>query len=350
MNAVNSYAKANHISRDEAFSQLMDKSLKGTATGEMYGGASMKGGFELFGNGGHIEGGVRGSISGSASSGSQDTVSESGRRTNANNHDTSSQAVKDFRESSDYFISKKTSDSGSITDNNSSTQVDQFAASLSSAKNSYDQYTTSRTRSHEYSEMASRTESLSGQMNENLTQQFASFVQQRSPQNAEVILTNTNSPEVASQREALAREFVKTQVEPKIDVAYKNAHGQLGQGMGSVSTGNSGDSVTADYVQNAGKINNMAHEAGIKSDVGGAVNTMISQGKQAHDKAQVDLHAQELDVQRQHSNLESDHKLEGNNVGNEYNRRRDEQKSLPGADTRDELLEKALDYQQKHKP
>jgi conjugal transfer mating pair stabilization protein TraG len=53
------------------------------------------------------------------------------------------------------------------------------SASLSSAKNSYDQYTNSRTRSHEYSEMASRTESMSGQMSENLTQQFANFVQQR---------------------------------------------------------------------------------------------------------------------------------------------------------------------------
>jgi hypothetical protein len=47
--------------------------------------------------------------------------------------------------------------SGNITDNNASSRVDQFAASLS-AKNSYDQYTNSRTRSHEYSEMASRTQ------------------------------------------------------------------------------------------------------------------------------------------------------------------------------------------------
>lgn len=50
--------------------------------------------------------------------------------------------------------------------------------------------------------MASRTESMSGQMNENLTQQFATFVQQRAPQDAEAILTNTSSPEVAAQREA----------------------------------------------------------------------------------------------------------------------------------------------------
>ncbi|WP_181963915.1 hypothetical protein, partial [Klebsiella pneumoniae] len=83
------------------------------------------------------------------------------------------------------------------------------SASLASSKNSYDQYTTSKTRSHEYSEMASRTESMSGQMNENLTQQFANFVQKNAPQNAEAILTDTSSPEIAAQREQLAREFVK---------------------------------------------------------------------------------------------------------------------------------------------
>lgn len=121
--------------------------------------------------------GGRMSARGTASSGSQDNTTESGRQSNADNHDTSSQAVKDFRESSDYFINQKSSQSGNITDNNASSRVDQFSASLASAKNSYDQYTTSKTRSHEYSEMASRTESMSGQMNENLTQQFANFVQ-----------------------------------------------------------------------------------------------------------------------------------------------------------------------------
>ncbi|STU45424.1 conjugal transfer mating pair stabilization protein TraG [Klebsiella pneumoniae] len=106
------------------------------------------------------------------STGSTDTVGQSGRHSSDSRHDISSQAAKDFREASDYLVSHKTNTSGNITDNNASSRVDQFAASLSSAKNSYDQYTTSRTRSHEYSEMASRTESLTGQMSENLTQQL----------------------------------------------------------------------------------------------------------------------------------------------------------------------------------
>jgi hypothetical protein len=66
-------------------------------------------GFELFGNGGKAEFGGRMSARGTASSGSQDNTTESGRQSNADNHDTSSQAVKDFRESSDYFINQKSS-------------------------------------------------------------------------------------------------------------------------------------------------------------------------------------------------------------------------------------------------
>ncbi len=57
-------------------------------------------------------------------------------------------------------------------------------------------------------------------MSENLAQQFANFVQRRAPQDAD-ILTNTSSPEIAAQREALAREFVKEQVEPRVDAAYQ---------------------------------------------------------------------------------------------------------------------------------
>ncbi|HIE4677919.1 TPA: conjugal transfer mating-pair stabilization protein TraG, partial [Klebsiella pneumoniae] len=74
MNAVDSYAKANHISRDEAFGQLMDKSVRGDVSGEAYVGARGGVGFELFGNGGKAEFGGRMSARGTASSGSQDNT------------------------------------------------------------------------------------------------------------------------------------------------------------------------------------------------------------------------------------------------------------------------------------
>lgn len=350
MNAVDSYAKANHISRDEAFSQLMDKSVKGDMSGEIYGGASARVGLEVLGTGGKAEAGGRVSVRGTASSGSQDNVSESGRQSNTNNHDTNSQAVKDFRESSDYFISRKTSHSGNVTDNNASSRVDQFAASLSSAKNSYDQYTTSKTRSHEYSEMASRTESMSGQMSENLTQQFANFVQKQSPQNAEAILTDTSSPEIAAQREALAREFVKAQVEPKVDGAYQEARGLAGSDMPTVSSGPGNGSVNADYAGNSSTIDGMSRNAGIKTDVNHSVNNMVEQNQNAHAKSKTNIHNQKLEVQKQHTDLQNSHNSEGNKLDNDYNIRKDKQRSLPGADTRDELLNKAREYEKKHKP
>ncbi|MEQ0204556.1 conjugal transfer mating-pair stabilization protein TraG [Klebsiella sp. CN_Kp104] len=349
MNAVDSYAKANHISRDEAFSQLMDKLVKGAVSGEIYGSARAGAGFELFGTGGHVEGGGKVSVSGTASSGSQDNTSESGRHSNTNNHDSSSQAVKDFREASDYLTSHKTTTSGNVTDNNASSRVDQFAASLSSAKNSYDQYTTSKTRSHEYSDMASRTESMSGQMSENLTQQFANFVQKQAPQNAEAILTDTSSPEIAAQREALARDFVKSQVEPKIDGAYQEARGSLGNDMGGVSAGGGRDGVVSDYGQHASSIDNMTAQAGIKHDVGNGVEALVSENRQINQDARQKITTQEQEVQKQHTDLQNNHNLEGNKIDNEYNRRTYEQKALPGADTRDELLRKAQDYEKNHK-
>ncbi|MEX7604803.1 conjugal transfer mating-pair stabilization protein TraG, partial [Klebsiella pneumoniae] len=284
-NAVVANAKANNISNEESFQQLMDDSAKSTQGVDLYGSGKWSSGDQLFGKLGKwgtglsAEAGVKGSAGWTHSSGNTDNVGTSGRESNDSRHDTSSQAAKDFKEASDYFTSRKTTTSGNITDNNASSRVDQFAASLSSAKNSYDQYTSSRTRSHEYSEMASRTESMTGQMNVNLTQQFANFVQHRAPQDAEAILTNTSSPEIAAQREALAREFVKEQVEPRVDAAYQQGRESIGQNMAGVSGGGDNGSVMADYRQNSGRIDAMTQDAGIKDNVDQKVGGMITENK-----------------------------------------------------------------------
>ncbi|MER4309317.1 conjugal transfer mating pair stabilization protein TraG, partial [Klebsiella pneumoniae] len=152
-NAVVANAKANNISNEESFQQLMDDSAKSTQGVDLYGSGKWSSGDQLFGKLGKwgtglsAEAGVKGSAGWTHSSGNTDNVGTSGRESNDSRHDTSSQAAKDFKEASDYFTSRKTTTSGNITDNNASSRVDQFAASLSSAKNSYDQYTSSRTRS-----------------------------------------------------------------------------------------------------------------------------------------------------------------------------------------------------------
>ncbi|HHB7053641.1 TPA: conjugal transfer mating-pair stabilization protein TraG [Klebsiella pneumoniae] len=346
-NAVVANAKANNISNEESFQQLMDKSTKGAVSGEIYGGGKWSSGDQLAGKLGKLatgfsaDGGFKGSVALSGTSGSTDSTNESGRESHDSRHDTSSQAAKDFKEASDYFTSRKTTTSGNITDNNASSRVDQFAASLSSAKNSYDQYTTSRTRSHEYSEMASRTESMTGQMNENLTQQFANFVQHRAPQDAEAILTNTSSPEIAAQREALAREFVKEQVEPRVDAAYQQGRENIGQNMTGVSGGGDNGSVMADYGQNSGRIDAMTQEAGIKDNVGQKVDGMIAENKQQHQETRENIQQQGVEVKKENAELENDHKTKGNDFKNTYNNKKESQTKLPGADTTKELLDKA---------
>ena len=350
-NAVVANAKANNISNEESFQQLMDDSAKSTQGVDLYGSGKWSSGDQLFGKLGKwgtglsAEAGVKGSAGWTHSSGNTDNVGTSGRESNDSRHDTSSQAAKDFKEASDYFTSRKTTTSGNITDNNASSRVDQFAASLSSAKNSYDQYTTSRTRSHEYSEMASRTESMTGQMNENLTQQFANFVQHRAPQDAEAILTNTSSPEIAAQREALAREFVKEQVEPRVDAAYQQGRESIGQNMAGVSGGGDNGSVMADYRQNSGRIDAMTQDAGIKDNVDQKVGGMITENKQQQQETRENIQRQGAEVKNENTEMEKDHKTKANEFKGDYNERKSKVKSLPGADSPTELEAKAAKIQ-----
>lgn len=350
-NAVVANAKANNISNEESFQQLMDDSAKSTQGVDLYGSGKWSSGDQLFGKLGKwgtglsAEAGVKGSAGWTHSSGNTDNVGTSGRESNDSRHDTSSQAAKDFKEASDYFTSRKTTTSGNITDNNASSRVDQFAASLSSAKNSYDQYTSSRTRSHEYSEMASRTESMTGQMNENLTQQFANFVQHRAPQDAEAILTNTSSPEIAAQREALAREFVKEQVEPRVDAAYQQGRESIGQNMAGVSGGSDNGSVMADYRQNSGRIDAMTQDAGIKDNVDQNVGGMITENKQQQQETRENIQRQGAEVKNENAEMEKDHKRKENEFKGDYNERKSKVKSLPGADSPTELEAKAAKIQ-----
>ncbi|HIH9879423.1 TPA: conjugal transfer mating-pair stabilization protein TraG [Klebsiella pneumoniae] len=350
-NAVVANAKANNISNEESFQQLMDDSAKSTQGVDLYGSGKWSSGDQLFGKLGKwgtglsAEAGVKGSAGWTHSSGNTDNVGTSGRESNDSRHDTSSQAAKDFKEASDHFTSRKTTTSGNITDNNASSRVDQFAASLSSAKNSYDQYTSSRTRSHEYSEMASRTESMTGQMNENLTQQFANFVQHRAPQDAEAILTNTSSPEIAAQREALAREFVKEQVEPRVDAAYQQGRESIGQDMAGVSGGGDNGSVMADYRQNSGRIDAMTQDAGIKDNVDQKVGGMITENKQQQQETRENIQRQGAEVKNENTEMEKDHKTKANEFKGDYNERKSKVKSLPGADSPTELEAKAAKIQ-----
>lgn len=235
--AVESYAKAHNISNEQATRELASRSTKTSAGiyGDAHAGVEAKPKILGFGVDVGVKGGGRASVDWN-----DDDAHEASNGTRASQdarHDLDAKATQDFKEASDYFTSRKVSESGSHTDNNADSRVDQLSASLNSAKQSYDQYTTNLSRSHEYAEMASRTESMSGQMSEDLSQQFVNYVQKLAPQDAEAILTNTSSPEIAERRRAMAWSFVQEQVQPGVDNAWGETRGDIGRGMGTISAG-----------------------------------------------------------------------------------------------------------------
>ncbi|MGP2817065.1 conjugal transfer mating-pair stabilization protein TraG [Serratia marcescens] len=343
--AVESYAKANNISEDQATQELAQSSVNASAGlhASLTGRAS--GGFKVMGTGATVEvaAGGKASIDGvdhdshSASSGTR--ASQDAR------HDASAQAAADFKQGMDYFTSQKTSESGSHSQNNADSRVDQLAASLSSAKSSYTQYSDAHTRSKEYAEMASRTETMSGQMSENLTQQFANFVAKRAPHNAEEILTNTGSQEIAAQRSALAREFVNEQVAPSVDAHYASGRAASGSNMGVVSGGGDADMVRADYASHSQQIDRHAASAGITNNVGDKVDNMISGNKTAQAETRHKIDGQSGDINDRYDSLKENHSEVRATQNKKYSDEKEKQKLITGAATQEELTQRAREMQ-----
>ncbi|HAL9708367.1 TPA: conjugal transfer protein TraG, partial [Escherichia coli] len=295
----------------------------------------------ILGVGGGV--GVRGGFKGSLDRTDDDSHSASSgsRATHDARHDIDAKASKDFKEASDYFTSRKVSESGSHTDNNADSRVDQLSAALNSAKQSYDQYTTNMTRSHEYAEMASRTESMSGQMSEDLSQQFAQYVMKRAPQDAEAILTNTSSPEIAERRRAMAWSFVQEQVQPGVDNAWRESRGDIGKGMESVPSGGGSQNIIADHQGHQAIIEQRTQDSNIRNDVKHQVDNMVTEYRGNIGDTQNSIRGEENIVRGQYSELQNHHKTEALSQNNKYNEERESQKIIP--EPSEEAVKKMVD-------
>ncbi|MGN7915601.1 conjugal transfer mating-pair stabilization protein TraG [Enterobacter sp. 22466] len=347
--AVESYAKAHNISNDQATQELASRSSRASAG--LYGDASAHGGIGIkaFGTGGGVS--FRASAKAGVDFDDLDShqASSSTRASQDARHDIDAKSTKDFKEASDYFTSRKINESGSHTDNNAASRADQLSASLSSAKQSLEQYSTSQARSKEYAEMASRTETMSGQVNEDLNQQFAQYVRKQAPHDADSLLTDTGSPEVAAKRRELAWSFVQSQVQPSVDNAYSDAKDGLGQSMDNVSAGGGRQEVLSDHAAHKASIESATSDAGIKGNVKGSVDGMMTETRNNISGTQSEIKGASASVDNQYSALERHHQSEANNQGAKYNHEKASQNAIPGADSPEELLEKAKKLENNHK-
>ncbi|EBT5478219.1 conjugal transfer protein TraG [Salmonella enterica] len=348
--AVESYAKAHNISNEQATQELASRSTR-TSAG-IYGDAHAEWGIRPkilgVGGGAGVKGGGKAGIDWEDNDSHQ--ASSNTHASHNTRHDVDAKATQDFKEASDYFTSRKVSESGSHTDNNADSRVDHLSAALNSAKQSYDQYTTNLSRSHEYAEMASRTESMSGQMSEDLSQQFVNYVQKHAPNDAEAILTNTSSPEVAEQRRAMAWSFVQEQVQPGVDNAWSEGRSETGRGMGVVSGGGDRQDVIADHQAQQATLDQRTQDSNIRNDVKPQVDNMVTAYRSGISDTQENIQGEEKAIGQQYSDLQKQHKTEALSQDNKYNEETSAQKRVPGADSPEELMKRAKEYQDKHKP
>ncbi|MBD8128868.1 conjugal transfer mating pair stabilization protein TraG [Pantoea agglomerans] len=346
--AVESYAKAHNISNDQATQVLATRSTRDSLG--FYGDAHVKGsmGVSILGTGAQVGGQFGVKAGRDFEDNDSHNASNASRASQDARHDVDAKASQDFKEASDYFTSRKVSESGSHTDNNAASRADQLSASLSSAKQSLEQYSTSQARSKEYAEMASRTESMSGQINEDLNQQFAQYVRKQAPHDADTLLTDTASPEVANKRRELAWSFVQEQVQPAVDTAYSSGRSDIGASMEGISSGGNKEAIMADHQFHQGIIDQRTQDNNIHNDVKHQVENMMSGTRSEINTTGINIREEEQNVNQQYNELQNHHKKEELSQNRKYNEEKATQERLPGADTPEELLNKAREYQDKN--
>lgn len=233
------YAERNHISLNQAYSELEDKSR----TGSVNAGSRVQAGIDssksLWGKAGEwvtgasVKGDIHGGAEITARTGSTSQTSEGGQSGKDNSQTLSARESQDFSQGMDVLRNYSTTHSGQHTDNNASGLLTQVSSGITTSDSKYTQFTSSVAHTHELQAMASETQTLSAGARENLNQQFVSWVEKNSPQNAEAVLTNTADEGIAKQREALVDRFVGEKLQGRIDNDYAANAGKTGQGMGS---------------------------------------------------------------------------------------------------------------------
>lgn len=332
-NAVSTVAKNQGVSEREAYEMLMNNQVSSgyTAGGKTSVGAGFNIGIAKAGAEGYMD--VNKSDRDTVTKGTQ----EGGSRNTDYHHGQNVQAAKDFREATDVLQSERVSQGASQNDTVAHSGIDQFAATLSVSQNSYDQYMTSRTRSQEYSEMASLAKSHSAQIDSNFDQQFVNYVMEKTPGGADRILSDTSSPDVARERDALAKSFAEERIVPQLKSEYSANKDKLTSPDVS-GLGNRTNEVApaAGFAENKGKIAEMSDNANIRQDIPGKVAEQQAETKRAvaDNRAQVESGKQTLETDQAVAVAENQVQ-QVRHTGN-FNQVRNEQKMNPDNNRDDE--------------
>lgn len=238
-NVAQDYATRNHISLNEAYSELEDKSRSASVNTGARTQAGIDSSKSLWGKAGEwvtgasVKGDVHGGTELTGRTGSTSQTSEGGQSGNDNSQTISARESQDFSQGMDVLRNYSTTYNGQHVDNNATGLMNQISSGITTSDSKYAQYTASQSHTHELQKMASETETLSAGARDNYTQQFVEWAQKRSPGNAETILTNTSDEGIQKQRDGLVQEFFAEKLQGRIDGDYARNSGSTGEGMGA---------------------------------------------------------------------------------------------------------------------
>lgn len=332
MSTVDAYAKANNISHEQAYKELMDKSSMGAVS------AKTSVGGKLFGIGAEAGAEIKGASS------SLHGSSETNSQRDSSNRDQSAKLVEDFRQSRDIVARADTKTSGSLKDGSSDQRISQFAATLNTGEREFEQSVASQTRSHEYSKMASWAEDHRAQIDQNYDQQFADYVAKHAPGDADALLTDTASPELAARREQLAQSFVQERVIPQLEATWRQNRGELDGNIPSSAPSHS--SVGETFADNAAVIDGKEQQAGIHRDVKDRAQAHFDEASQVVSGAGSEIGHTKVNIEHTRDSLKNNH--EKNKAEQEHGMQNEvaRQHSLGGT-SEDEMMEKAREAQKR---
>ncbi len=268
----------------------------------------------------------------SASTGSQSSVDQ--RQTGSTDHTSSEDAkdARDFRAAEQQLQSFRVSHSASHTDNNAASLLESIGTTLSVADSQYRQYTDSISRSHEYSKVASMSESETVQQNSNLSQEFVEYVQQKVPEDASRILTNTADENVRHEREGLADSFVEEKLRSRIEGDFNSNRASLVSGMQSVEPSTGG----ATGVINSGQqeIERRAQSAAIKGNITQGVDDSMARNHGFIKQVGANFEQNHSEIEQERANILSEeskaHRKFADNYAQGVGHQNDQRISNPG--------------------
>ena len=331
-----SYGKANGLTTQASFNELMDKTSRGTITA----GTKGEAGLPLSGLTG-LKGGLYGDANVSGSTGSSHGTQESSNESKDMRHDQNAQLQQQFREARDYFDRNSMTTGASQNDNEANSHIQQFAASLNVADTYHEQYALNKTKSQEYSDMASWAQNNSAQIDRVFDQQFASFVRQYAPDRADELLGNTSDPMVAKELDGLAKQFVDTNLIPKLKSDYASNHGKIESMDNTESSyrGMSEGDIRYQHDANNEVIQGLSDDAEVKHNVRSRVEEKqnqvqqdIQSTKEYIDKGKRPIQQKQAELQQEYKDMKQKHE-EG------LAKEKENQKLLPDHDNLKERVE-----------